>query len=237
MRPSFRGSGSVGSNGGRTSLGRGRSAQSTERDGSNMNGRSSIVSDTENQARSGDSEVQPGVHSSAQADVEVSDMGRLLSKADVSLTHPRNRSNNLAAHIRRQLVEEEETRKVREKAYDVGLIGPGGMIVDGAVDVVLHIMPKEDERINFVCVSQENGKEIDLNIEAQLGEGEQGDLDGTVESVVYAEGEGMGGGLEIMEDDPFDLVPIIEAVMKNQKGMKRPIHEVEYVEPVESCEP
>lgn len=35
--------------------------------------------------------------------------------------------------------------------------------------------------------------------------------------MVYAEGEGIGGGLEIMEADPFYSVPIIEAVMKSQK--------------------
>lgn len=121
--------------------------------------------------RSGDSEVQPGVHSSAWADVGVSDTGRLLSNADVSLTHLGNQGNNLDAHIRRQRVEEEEVRRAREKAYDAGLIEPGDVIADGAVDVVLHTMPEEDERINFICVSRENGMEIDLNIEAQLGVG------------------------------------------------------------------
>ncbi|KAM1795760.1 hypothetical protein ACFX11_036067 [Malus domestica] len=62
-------------------------------------------------------------------------------------------------------------------------------------------MLEEDARINFVCVSQKKGVEIDLNVEAQVGEVEQGGPEVTVESVVYTVGEGMGEGLETMEDD------------------------------------
>lgn len=39
--------------------------------------------------------------------------------------------------------------------------------------MALVSMPEEDARINYVCVSQENAVEIDLNVEAQVEEGEQ----------------------------------------------------------------
>ncbi|KAM0970933.1 hypothetical protein ACFX1S_019080 [Malus domestica] len=39
------------------------------------------------------------------------------------------------------------------------------------------------------------------------------------------------------EDDPFDLIPIIESVMREQKGRKRSIWEVEYAKPMEYFEP
>lgn len=46
------------------------------------------------------------------------------------------------------------------------------MFADGVSDVVLRSMSQEDARVTFVCVSQENGVKIDLNVEAQGGEGE-----------------------------------------------------------------
>lgn len=47
----------------------------------------------------------------------------------------------------------------------------------------------------------------------------------------------VGRGVEGMEDDPFELMSIIEAVMDKSKGRKQPIHEVEYAESGEVCEP
>lgn len=48
---------------------------------------------------------------------------------------------------------------------------------------------------------------------------------------------GVDERLEAMEDDHFNLIPIIDEVMKNQSGKKRPIQEMEYTEPIEICEP
>lgn len=47
----------------------------------------------------------------------------------------------------------------------------------------------------------------------------------------------MDDGLATLEDDPFELLPIIEAVTMTHKGRKMAIHEIELTEPVESCEP
>lgn len=84
--------------------------------------------------------------------------------------------------------------------------------MDGAVNVVLKTMPEDDKRVNVVCVSQQMGREIDLNVEVQLREGinnggvRQGVDNDRVRGVM-----GEGGG--VREDDPFDL-DIIEVVMK-----------------------
>ncbi|KAM2645079.1 hypothetical protein EV1_018662 [Malus domestica] len=66
----------------------------------------------------------------------------------------------------------------------------------------------------------------------QHGEESVGDMVGMADGL-EAHGEGgvvvrENGG---KEDDPFDLIPIIESMMREQKGRKRSIWEVEYAKP------
>lgn len=70
--------------------------------------------------------------------VKVLDAGRVSSR----MLGPRG--NSLVDKIHRQREEEENARKAWEEVYDVGLIGLG-VIVDGAVNVVLNTMPEGDE--------------------------------------------------------------------------------------------
>lgn len=90
------------------------------------------------------------------------------------------RGNNLADKIRKQREVEKSARKARDVAYDAGLIGLGGVVVDEAVNVVLNTMPDEDEHVNVVCVSQETGREIDLNMEVQTRESAGGQMEGVM---------------------------------------------------------
>lgn len=55
--------------------------------------------------------------------------------------------------IRCQRRDKEEAMRARKTIYDSGLIGPRCVIAEGAVNVVLHTMLEEDERLNFVRVS------------------------------------------------------------------------------------
>lgn len=89
-----------------------------------------------------------------------------------------------------------------------------------------------------MCVSHENGKEIDLNVEMHLLEGIVGDMEDVRVGVkLQAVEDGIGGGHGVLDDDPFDLATIIEAVMNETKRKKYSFQEVEYVELVMCVEP
>lgn len=227
LRMGSRGGGSSRSNGGRYNLEGARNERINERGGLRRTARSPTISGMGGQGLSGEGATQHGADCFAlvREGVEVRD--------DMKHGH---RGISLGEEIRRQREEDEKARKVWEKAYDVGLIGPRKVITDGAVNVVLKTMPKEDKRVNMVCVLQETGREIDLNVEVQLREGIN--FRGVKEGI---DNDGVGGvmgwGGGVREDDPFELDPIIEAVMKQQKMRKRTIQEVEYVEQVECMEP
>ena len=85
-----------------------------------------------------------------------------------------------------------------------------------------------------MCVSKENRVAIDLNVEAKV---EEGGLEVTAKPGGNMGDEERYGERENRADDPFDLIPIIEAVMKTKKGRKMTSNEIEYVEPVENYEP
>ena len=44
-------------------------------------------------------------------------------------------------------------------------------------------------------------------------------------------------GDKAIDDDPFELAPIIEAVMNDHKGKKRSYQDVEYTLPIQCVEP
>lgn len=73
----------------------------------------------------------------------------------------------------------------------------------------------------MVSVSQENGKEINLNVGLQLPDGIVGDMEDTMVGVgTQVVENGLDGGHRVLDDDPFDLATIIEAVMNEKKGKK-----------------
>lgn len=84
------------------------------------------------------------------------------------------------------------------------------MIAAGVSNVILNVFSEEDEGQNGVRVLQENGKEIDLNVELLSLDCKVGGMDGITldQCKQVVEGRNMGG-LGITDDDPFDLVPIL----------------------------
>lgn len=104
------------------------------------------------------------------------------------------------------------TRRDKEVAYNAELISPGGAVADAAINVMLKELPEGEERVHRVCVSQENGKEIYLNVEVHLPDGSVGDMKN------MGLKDELGGGHEVLDHDHFDLATIIEAIMNKSKG-------------------
>ena len=125
------------------------------------------------------------------------------------------------ANRRDRAAEEEDMQRLaREQAFDAGLIGPGGVVPLEAGPITL--MDHPDKR--WVVVSHAS----DLNIPVV---GERKGL--TVHpAVMEGEGVNLGEGIGSQDSDPFDLLPIIEAVTKG--GTKRRREEREEV--VESAD-
>lgn len=71
----------------------------------------------------------------------------------------------LVDKIKSQREEEEKARKVRESAFDAGLIGHGGTIAPGAEHIVLHDFSEPDVRKKISRVSLEISQSLDLNSE------------------------------------------------------------------------
>ncbi|KAM1563228.1 hypothetical protein ACFX10_037668 [Malus domestica] len=102
---------------------------------------------------------------------------------------------------------EDNEHRAQEATFDAGLIGPGGVVAEGVENVVLKVHAKEEDGGKTVCVSQESGEAIDLNIVVPR-------MDKTM-----LQNEGFGQDNE-QDLDPFDLTPIIEAISKEMKGKK-----------------
>lgn len=70
-------------------------------------------------------------------------------------------------------------------------------------------------------MSQENGREIDLNVMVQIREGGVSDMEGRKRGPkLQGVGKCSVGGHGVRENDHFDFIPIIESVMMEQKGRK-----------------
>ncbi|KAM2839900.1 hypothetical protein COP1_031455 [Malus domestica] len=160
-----------------------------------------------------------------------------MEEADTAISpnKPRWSSSNLgkersslADKIRKQQQEEEDARKAREAAFDAGLIGPGGVIAEGVEHVTLHEIHELETQKNLADVTNETGQSFDLNSELLNIDGNgEGIVDSGEEfrRLLSANGNDVHG--TSIEDDPFQLALIIEAVMKEQKGRKRNIQEME----------
>ncbi|KAM1007206.1 hypothetical protein ACFX2A_003889 [Malus domestica] len=162
----------------------------------------------------------------------VVDTGSSRSKPKWSLSKGGKGDNKLADKIRCQRKEEEDARRAREIAYDAGSIGLGDMVAAGVEQVVLLKILEELNGEIMVNVSAGISQSFDLN-----------SLPITVDSSasgIMGRGEKEGGqilkngmvvGGRATDDDPFELAPIIEAVMNENKGRKRGAQEVECSEP------
>ncbi|KAM1309506.1 hypothetical protein ACFX13_006340 [Malus domestica] len=132
----------------------------------------------------------------------------------------------------------EEARRAREAAFDARLIGPGGVMAEEARHIILKELPELEDRQYEANKPKETGIGIDLNVELQ-------NADTTEGHAVNGRGRQNQQGIEIeeimdkgtMEDDPFELNPIIEAVMRETKGKKRQFPDAEQKDTGELWEP
>lgn len=121
---------------------------------------------------------------------------------------------------RRDLEEKEKERQrlERERAFDAGLFGPGGIIAPsaGMIELVSHLEEFKGNEEHTEVVQQS----IDIDLNMSIMEGvEEG-------SVRAPKGYGVDGGVEqrllSQDSDPFNLFPIIEAISrKGRKGLER----------------
>ncbi|KAM2534613.1 hypothetical protein TB1_020309 [Malus domestica] len=207
--------------------GRWKDDRSEELDGGKRSGRSSTASGMGSHTQFGASRLFSRSDYTDTVNVDEADTAISPNKPRWSSSNLSKGRLNLADKIRQQRQEEEDARKAREVAFDTGLIGPGGVIAEGAEHVILHEIPEQEIHGNLPGVSYETGQSFDLNSEPinidGTGDGiiDSGEEAGRLESADGTDVNGMG-----MEDDPFQLAPIIEAVMKEQKGRKRNIQEM-----------
>lgn len=178
LRTGFRGGGAE-SKGGRNSPRRWRNDRTNVWDDVRRGGRVASAVGRESRVQGGGGEGRDAEENIAK--FGDSPMSPRVSRASAS--QHRDRGCDLMEQIRCQRRADTEAMKVRDATFDGGLIGPGGVIAEGAVNVVLNSMPKEDARLNFVRVSQENGREIDLNITVQHGDEDAGDMVGMADGL------------------------------------------------------
>ncbi|KAM1457542.1 hypothetical protein ACFX13_035562 [Malus domestica] len=96
------------------------------------------------------------------------------------------------------------------KAFNDSLIGPEGVIALEARSIVLKNHPKEGVVVGVSNEVLQPSHYIDLNIPIVV---EQEWLSGTLPKMEVV-GAGLGDGLLSQDSDPFNLLPIIEAVMR-----------------------
>ncbi|KAM1719578.1 hypothetical protein ACFX12_021368 [Malus domestica] len=137
-----------------------------------------------------------------------------LEDTAVSLSKPRRQVGkgadcygSLVERLRLQKEREENEHQAWDATFDAGLIGPWGVVAEGVENVVLNVHVEEEDGGKTVCVSQESGEAIDLNI--------------TVPGVDETTLRNRGFGHDNEQDsNPFDLALIIEAISKKIKGKK-----------------
>lgn len=106
--------------------------------------------------------------------------------------------------------ENERQRLERERTFDVGLIGSSGIIAPGAgmIKLVSHLEEFEGNGESTEVVQQ--SKDIDLNmLILEVVEEWSKRASGW-----YSVDEGVEQGLLSQDSDPFNLLPIIEAVSR-----------------------
>ncbi|KAM2511008.1 hypothetical protein PS1_035441 [Malus domestica] len=216
-----------GSSGGRMDSGRWKDDRSEELDGGKRSGRSSTASGMGSHSQLGASRSFSGNDYTDIVNVEEADTAISPNKPRWSSSNLGKERSSLADKIRKQRQEEEDARKAREAAFDAGLIGPGGVIAEGVEHVTLYEIHEQETHGNLADVSNGTGQSFDLNSEPINIDGNgEGIIDSGEEfgRLMSADGNDVHG--TSMENDPFQLAPIIEAVMKEQKGRKRNIQEM-----------
>ncbi|KAM2567063.1 hypothetical protein TB1_009489 [Malus domestica] len=220
---------SVGSNGGRKSGGRWRKERIEDKDGNRRSSRSSLDSGTRDLAQTKDQSILSGEESVARWEEEVVDTASLPSKSRAFSTLKGSGGKSLAGEIRCQRMKEEEARRAMEAAFDAGLIGPGGVMAEEARHIILKELPEHDDRLYEASKPKESGIGIDLNVELQIADTTEGDVvNGRGRQNQQGSENDVTKDMETMEDDPFELTPIIEAVMRETKGKKRQFQDVEH---------
>ncbi|KAM2309478.1 hypothetical protein COP1_031455 [Malus domestica] len=217
-----------GSSRGRKDSGRWKDERSEELDGGKRSGRSSTASGMGSHSQLGASRSFSGSDYTNIVNMEEADTAISPNKPRWSSSNLGKERSSLADKIRKQQQEEEDARKAREAAFDAGLIGPGGVIAEGVEHVTLHEIHELETQKNLADVTNETGQSFDLNSELLNIDGNgEGIVDSGEEfrRLLSANGNDVHG--TSIEDDPFQLALIIEAVMKEQKGRKRNIQEME----------
>ncbi|KAM1040975.1 hypothetical protein TB1_029547 [Malus domestica] len=233
-----RSKGSRGSNGGGNETGSWKNKRHDEKDEGKRSDRSSTASGMGSRSQYGGHTPQSGSEYTDQGNEEEKDTATSPSKPRWSSSKCDRGGTRLAEKIRNQRIEEENARQARESAFDAGLIGPGGVIADNATHITLHEPPVMEARLDAPSWSSERGQSFDLNSEPLPVEEEHTTVNNTEVSLEEQKRE-VTYTVEVreMEDDPFELVPIIEAVMKDSKRKKRTLQEVEYNTVEKGAEP
>ncbi|KAM1717261.1 hypothetical protein COP2_025396 [Malus domestica] len=204
---------------------------SEEPDGGRRSGRSSTASSMGSYTRLGASNSLSGSECTGKAEDEVIDTATSPNKPRWSSSRNEKEDKKLVTDKnRRQHREEEEARLARELVFDTGLIGPGGVVATGIANVVLHDMLEQEESVHKVCGLADTDQGFDLNALPIVGEGEECGLPDR-DLIATDQGGGTASSKEyqVMGNDPFDLAPIIEAVMNKNKRKKQGHQEVEYL--------
>ena len=157
---------------------------------------------------------------------------------------------SLAERIRARKESEEIERAAREKAFDEGLIGAGGIVAEGVENVVLLSLEEED--VNPQVRGLEEGRDmpvieigglIDLNY-APMETGANGSMEKSRgETSVQitgsrrqdSDGQEVSSALSNQDSDLFNLEPIIAAVTKGIKSRKRVLEDSAINEPSTKC--
>ncbi|KAM1939414.1 hypothetical protein ACFX13_027261 [Malus domestica] len=233
-----RSKGSRGSNGGGNETGNWKNKRHNEQDDGRRSDRSSTASGMGSRSQYGGHTPQSGSEHTDQGNEEENDTATSPSKPRWSSSKIDRSGTKLAEKIRRQRIEEENARQARESAFDAGLIGPGGVIADNAKHITLHEPPEQEAQRNVPSLSSDRGQSFDLNSEPLVVK----DYDAEENNIeVSFEGQKREVTNTVdardLEDDPFELVPIIEAVMNESKRKKRPFQEVEHISVEKGAEP
>ncbi|KAM1056803.1 hypothetical protein ACFX13_030918 [Malus domestica] len=228
--PWTRSKGSRGSNGGGNETGKWKNKRQDEQDEGRRSDRSSTASSMGSRSQYGGHTPQSENEHTDLGNEEENDTATSPSKPRWSSSKTDRGGSKLADKIRSQRIEEENARQARESAFDAGLIGPGGVIADNAKHITLHEPPEQEARLTVASLSSDQGQSFDLNSEPLVVEDND---DEEINTEVSFEGQKREATntaeTRELEDDPFELVPIIEAVMNESKRKKRTFKDVEHI--------
>ncbi|KAM1341721.1 hypothetical protein ACFX13_006229 [Malus domestica] len=194
-----------GSRKGRKDTGRWKDDRNEEQDGGKRSGRSSTASGMGSHSQLGASRSFSGSDYTDTILAEEVDTAISPNKPRWSTSRLNKERLNLADKIRHQR----------------------GVIAEGAENVILHEILKQEIYGNLTGVSTATGQRFDLNSAPFIMEGiGDGILDNGVEVGRLMSVDGAAENGISTEDDPFQLGPIIQAITMEQKGRKRNIQEM-----------